>query len=128
MNSAILCKTLALSNQSLVSAVRSLGSLDRIFTVHPDELRQWFKPKDISRILNWQKSASVMGAYTAMEQALSRENAQILVLGDKDYPILLNEISDPPAILFIKGEISNPGLPQIAIVGSRNCAGTWNSS
>ena len=38
-------------------------------------------------------------------------------LGDADYPPLLKQIHDPPARLFVKGQL--PTEPMIAIVGSR---------
>jgi DNA processing protein len=48
------------------------------------------------------------------------EGNRVLTLADKDYPHNLLEISDPPPLLYLKG---NAGLLQrdaIAIVGSRN--------
>jgi DNA processing protein len=36
------------------------------------------------------------------------------------YPELLNRISDPPEVLYVRGEISD--APRIAVVGSRDCS------
>ena len=36
------------------------------------------------------------------------------------YPPLLNELPDPPVALFVRGNPSLLGMPQLAIVGSRN--------
>ncbi len=47
-------------------------------------------------------------------------NCHILTFWDKEYPILLKEISDAPAVLYVKGDISKLHQIQIAIVGSRN--------
>ncbi len=44
----------------------------------------------------------------------------IVLISSPDYPALLREIDTPPALLFVKGNISALNLPQIAIVGSRN--------
>lgn len=44
----------------------------------------------------------------------------LLTLNDADYPLLLREITDPPPLLFLKGEASLLALPQVAIVGSRH--------
>ena len=41
---------------------------------------------------------------------------------DRDYPILLREIRDPPVLLFVRGERAVLQLPQFAIVGSRNAS------
>jgi len=40
--------------------------------------------------------------------------------GSPDYPRLLALIPDPPLVLFVQGDATNLGLPQVAIVGSRN--------
>ncbi|MEQ1558702.1 MAG: DNA-processing protein DprA [Methyloglobulus sp.] len=51
---------------------------------------------------------------------LGQNNNYVLTLEDSRYPDQLKEISDPPPLLFVRG---NPDLlshPQIAIVGSRN--------
>lgn len=51
---------------------------------------------------------------------LEQANNGIITLDDARYPAQLKEISDPPPLLFVRG---NPELlmrPQIAIVGSRN--------
>ena len=48
---------------------------------------------------------------------------RILDLLHPDYPSLLREIYDPPAILYIKGKGWDCGLPQVAIVGTRRPTG-----
>lgn len=44
----------------------------------------------------------------------------ILTLDDPDYPVLLKQIDDPPALLFGKGAKSLLHQSQLAVVGSRN--------
>lgn len=44
----------------------------------------------------------------------------IVTLRDQRYPTLLSKITDPPPVLFIKGNAGLLSKPQIAIVGSRN--------
>jgi DNA processing protein len=59
----------------------------------------------------------------AIAAALSwagHEDANILTLDDPRYPPLLGEISAPPPVLFVRGNLSLLGEPQLAIVGSRN--------
>ncbi|MGZ9896731.1 DNA-processing protein DprA [Shewanella gaetbuli] len=52
-----------------------------------------------------------------LEQA---DNHYIIGLFDPLYPSLLQQIYDPPTVLFIKGNINALLPPSIAIVGSRN--------
>lgn len=44
----------------------------------------------------------------------------ILFTHDDDYPVRLNELYDPPPILFYRGNPKRLSDPQIAIVGTRN--------
>jgi len=43
-----------------------------------------------------------------------------ITLGDDDYPELLTQLSDPPPLLYVRGNKDALHLPAIAIVGSRN--------
>ncbi len=47
-------------------------------------------------------------------------DCHILTLIDKNYPEQLKTISDPPPLLYVRGDIACLSLPQLAIVGSRN--------
>ncbi|SFV87252.1 Rossmann fold nucleotide-binding protein Smf possibly involved in DNA uptake [hydrothermal vent metagenome] len=48
------------------------------------------------------------------------DDCHILTLIDENYPELLKTISDPPPLLYVRGDIACLSLPQLAIVGSRN--------
>lgn len=51
---------------------------------------------------------------------LEKENIQVMDIDDPNYPPLLKEIYDPPAILYIKGLIKKEADPfPLAVVGSR---------
>lgn len=51
---------------------------------------------------------------------LEREQIHLLALGDPLYPALLKNIPAAPPLLYVRGELANLALPQIAMVGSRN--------
>lgn len=51
---------------------------------------------------------------------LEQDNHELVVIGDNNYPQLLYQIEDPPIALFCQGNTALLGLPQLAIVGSRN--------
>ena len=51
---------------------------------------------------------------------LSGENNHLLTLEDAFYPTQLKEISDPPPVLFLRGQKQLLSSPQISVVGSRN--------
>ncbi|RJQ30419.1 DNA-protecting protein DprA [Candidatus Parcubacteria bacterium] len=52
-------------------------------------------------------------------EKLRKEKIQIVTFLDKNYPRLLAEIYNPPALFFLKGNIENLKLPGLAIVGTR---------
>jgi DNA processing protein len=51
---------------------------------------------------------------------ISGEKNRLLTLADSDYPKQLLEISDPPPLLYAKGDTGLLALEALAIVGSRN--------
>lgn len=54
----------------------------------------------------------------AERRAARRAGARLLTLADDDYPARLRQLSLPPPVLYLRGEL--PAGPAIAIVGSRN--------
>lgn len=55
----------------------------------------------------------------ALDKALQRIGAQVTVPGEERFPDILNEIIDPPDLLFYQGALTKDIGPAIAIVGSR---------
>ena len=53
-------------------------------------------------------------------EMLEKCSARIISLWDEDYPKVLREIHDPPALLFVRGKLPDADLPCLAIVGTRN--------
>ena len=53
---------------------------------------------------------------------LEKSGNDVLTLDDALYPPQLKQISDPPLLLFIKGNVNSLLLPQLAVVGSRHAS------
>lgn len=51
---------------------------------------------------------------------LEANHIQAITREDPEYPPLLKEIYDPPAVLFIAGSLPRPHEPHLAVVGSRH--------
>ena len=66
----------------------------------------------------------------SVDRWLARPDAHLLTPADARYPALLREISNPPAALYVRGNVDALSLPQLAIVGSRNAtpSGTETAS
>ncbi len=54
-----------------------------------------------------------------LDQEYEKEGIEIVPLFDPKYPTLLKEITDPPIILYAKGNVACLDNPKIAVVGAR---------
>ncbi len=50
---------------------------------------------------------------------LEQHHVQAITIKDEAYPPLLKEIFEPPAVLFVRGQLPNPQIKHLAVVGSR---------
>lgn len=75
--------------------------------LNSSQINAWFNPdfKMIEQIINWQNS-----------------DQHIIHIFMDEYPFLLKQISNPPIILFVKGDKNILNDNQIAVIGSRNCS------
>lgn len=82
-----------------VSELKSLGwNANQIASLHKPD---W---KSVESDIDWcQKNA-----------------CHLVSLDEERYPLLLRETTDPPLVLFVRGEFDILKQPQLAIVGSRN--------
>ncbi len=52
-------------------------------------------------------------------EILAQRNARLLTYWDEDYPTLLKKIPDPPALLYMAGELPSSEQSLLAVVGTR---------
>ncbi len=57
-------------------------------------------------------------------EAATAVGAVILTAESQNYPLLLEQISAAPTVLYVRGDVTALHLPQLAIVGSRNASAT----
>lgn len=77
-------------------------------------------------------SATATKIHRSLREAAGRAEAELAKAGklgvriicpeDDAYPPLLKEIPDPPAVLYVRGELQPRDLNSVAIVGSRRCS------
>jgi DNA processing protein len=53
---------------------------------------------------------------------IERYGVRLLTLRDDDYPPLLRQIFDPPALLYVRGSLGEGDRCAVAMVGSRRCS------
>lgn len=58
-----------------------------------------------------------------VEEEFNKKNISVITITDENYPEQLRYITDPPAILYYKGDFLNKNLEKtLAVVGSRKCS------
>jgi DNA processing protein len=67
------------------------------------------------------RDASRSDLYERVQQHCLQHSVRILVPGDLEFPRLLNELSDPPLLLFVRGSILPKDALAIGMVGTRHC-------
>ncbi len=110
-----------LGDRGFKALVDRFGTPGAVLRAAASELRE---RGDASAIL-----AEAIGAARRSEESARREVARaealgigLRVYGTAEYPRLLAEIPDPPAVLYVAGELPGEGVPTVAVVGSRRAS------
>ncbi len=98
-------------------AMRKLGAAERLFEASLTELEGLGMPAQSAQFCFEGKARAV-----ALEelQRVVEAGGEILTPEDEGYPERLREIYDPPAVLWIRGNVELLARPGIAVVGTRH--------
>lgn len=95
--------------------------IEKAFNAGRDELLQ-IEGLSLKKIENFLKLRDKI----KLDAALSRveeNNIHVVTFEDEEYPNLLKEISNPPAVLYVKGNLKRCNLNKtVAVVGSRRAS------
>ena len=106
-------QTLGVGPKTFLRLLSQFGNLETLFA----------NPKEAKNVSERTRSALLAPNWDRVEQDLewfSEPDRHIVTLHDPRYPELLKQISDPPSILFVQGDVDLLSQWQIALVGSRN--------
>jgi DNA processing protein len=108
-----------LAARRLNALLERYGSAEAIFAVRPAELAvaPGMTESAAEKLLD-PEAARVDLDLRQMEQI----GIQLLTRGDPAYPRLLKQIFDPPAFLFVRGDLSQGDSCAVGLVGSRRCS------
>jgi DNA processing protein len=98
-------------------AMRRLGEPERLFEASLTELEGLGLPAESAQF------CFAGRARKAAEEEMNRvleAGGTILTPSDETYPERLGEIYDPPAVLWIRGDVMQLARPGIAVVGTRH--------
>jgi DNA processing protein len=102
--------------------IEAAGSVEQACAAGESLLRQ---VQDIGGARARQVHQALTAAAALVDRELEQTaacGAQVICPDDEVYPVLLRSIPDPPAALYIKGDLEPRDLNALAIVGSRKCS------
>jgi DNA processing protein len=99
-----------------------LGAIDHLFSDNPAALHEIEGLSD-QRAEKLQNAANHLKESEAFISSLAGRNINFTTFTEKDYPRLLDELNDPPPLLFFRGRLPSGDEKTAAIVGTRR-AGT----
>jgi DNA processing protein len=88
--------------------------------------KQWAEVHRLSlqRAQTLKKNLDALQSNGAIEQereALAQHDVHLIAIHDQAYPKLLRHISDPPQLLWVRGDLREEDALALGIVGSRRC-------
>ena len=97
----------------------AFGLPDQIFSASYAQLKQVVSDKQ-AQALSRPPNADTAALMERTELWCTEKNNSLITLADSNYPAHLLTISDPPALLYVKGRPELLTAVSIAVVGSRN--------
>lgn len=111
-----IARTPALSGRRLIELLPAFGSVEALCAAPGQELRR--AGLDAQQVEALKQPDP---ALRASDRAwLEAPEHHLIGVSDEDYPALLRQIADPPAVLWVVGDLGALWQPQVAMVGSRN--------
>ena len=107
-----------LGSQAFFQLLKTFGSPAAIYAANHAQLKEIVTEKIASEIKNGIDNDTLNDTLNW----LTKDNNHLITLADPSYPKALLEISDPPPLLYAKGNLGLLNQPSIAIVGSRNAS------
>lgn len=104
--------------QTFCQLLKTFGSPANIYAASYSQLKEVVSDKIAAAITQGVNEE----ALTDSLHWLSQTNNHLVTLADVHYPKALLEITDPPPVLYAKGNLALLNQPSIAIVGSRNAS------
>ena len=105
-------------NQTIRCLLEAFGSAQRAVTATSKALAQidGLTPDARQRLVNGRLHVSVDREL----ELIQAHQCHVVALDDEAYPPLLKQISDPPSLLYIRGQLPSQNTLSVAIVGGRS--------
>ena len=108
-----------ISDRKIISLVNHFENTQRILSSEPRTLTkvQGIREQDASLIRHTSFDQQLIEKQFSL---VNKVNGRIISFWDKEYPLHLKNIYDPPVLLFIRGDLLQKDNFSIAIVGTRH--------
>ncbi|WP_069997566.1 DNA-processing protein DprA [Cellulosilyticum sp. I15G10I2] len=103
-----------------VKMIERFRSYKKIYEANATDYQQF--NLENKQILKIEHSKETLEDLSKMIKVYEDQKIHIVDILDNHYPYYLKQISDPPIILFIKGDLNFLNQPTLGIVGSRKCS------
>lgn len=102
------------------SLMEACETTSDIFRLSPEMLQKICAvgPKTAQRVLD----PKYKGWAGKELDTVEKKGYSLVVLGEKEYPAILDEAPDPPLVLYVRGQSECLGKTAISIVGTRRCS------
>ena len=107
-----------LGSVSILKLYNQFKDLRKIMSLSPRELTDTSKLSDTQAMNLVNEYSKINSRYEEYEMLL-KSNIKYICYEDDIYPSRLRNISDPPAVLFVLGELPPENIPAVSIVGAR---------
>ncbi len=105
-----------INNRRLNQLAAYFFSLDQVLKASYKELiNAGMNEEVISTFIKWRTN----NPPDKIAEKLSRDQIWTVVLGDENYPSLLEQITDPPQVLFVRGKLAERNFVHLSVVGTR---------
>ncbi len=96
------------------------GNIEKVFNASKTDL-SGIEGLSVKKAETFLKKRDEIDLDSVYDKVVSNE-IKFYTYEDKNYPLMLREISDPPAVLYYKGDLNNCNLERVVgFVGSRHC-------
>jgi DNA processing protein len=108
-----------IGTKGILNLLAKFGSLSNAWKADEEQLRlAGLDGKPLNNLVQFRKKLNLEREL----ERIDRVRARLLTLVDSDYPPLLKQIADPPAVLYIRGTLVPQDEHALCIVGTRKAS------
>jgi len=105
--------------KAIMLLTKFVGSARDVYGLAENDLGWFLNKRQLTELVNNRNKWDVEGEY----EKLKLKGISFYPYGHPGYPDKLCSLPDPPAALYVKGNLPEPNTPAVAVIGTRKCSG-----